>query len=65
MPGLSYLPQYRGKGYATEACVAVLDYCKECEYAEEVFVNISEENIASKKVYEKVRAERDILKKIQ
>ena len=63
--GYAILPQYRGKGYATEACVAVLDYCKECEYAEEVFVNISEENIASKKVYEKVRAERDILKKIQ
>lgn len=63
--GYAVLPQYRGKGYATESCLAVLDYCKECEYAEEVFVNISEENIASKKVYEKVRTERNILKKIQ
>lgn len=63
--GYAILPQYRGKGYATESCPAVLDYCKECDYAEEVFVNISTENIASKKVYEKVSAKRDILKKIQ
>jgi len=63
--GYALLPQYRGKGYATEACMAVLDYCKECGYAEEVFVNISAENSASKKVYEKVSAGRDILKKIQ
>ncbi len=63
--GYAILPQYRGKGYATESCLAVLDYCKECEYAEEVFVNISEENSASKKVYEKVSAERKMLKKIQ
>ena len=62
--GYAILPQYRGKGYATESCLAVLDYCKECDYAEEVFVNISTENIASKKVYEKVSAKRDILKKI-
>lgn len=60
--GYALLPQYRGKGYATEACLAVLDYCKECDYAEEVYVKISAENIASKKVYEKVRAERDIKK---
>ena len=59
--GYALLPQYRGKGYATEACLAVLEYCKECNYAEEVYVNISAENSASKKVYEKVRAERDIL----
>lgn len=63
--GYAILPKYRGRGYATEGCIAVLDYCKECEYAEEVFVNIDSENTASNKVYEKVKTERPMLKKIQ
>lgn len=61
--GYAILPQYRRKGYATEACLAVLDYCEECGYAEEVFVNIDAENIASEKVYKKISADRDMLKK--
>ena len=51
--GYAILPGYRGNGYATEACHAILDYCKECDYADEVFANISDENVASKRVYEK------------
>lgn len=61
--GYAILPQYRCKGYATEACLAVLDYCKECGYAEEVFVNIKSENIASEKVYKKISAEKIFLKR--
>ena len=52
--GYAILPQYRGRGYATESCRAVLAYCKECEYGETVFVNIDSANTASKKVYDKL-----------
>ena len=53
--GYAILPQHRGKGYATEACKAILQYCKECEYAEKVYVKIDKENQASQAVYQKLR----------
>jgi len=52
--GYALLPQYRGKGYATEACLAVLDYCKECGYAEAIAVRIDVTNKASRKVAKKL-----------
>ncbi len=52
--GYAILPQHRGKGYATEACQAILAYCKECEYTEKVYVKIDKENKASMTVYHKL-----------
>ncbi len=52
--GYALLPEYRGKGYALEACREILAYCKECGYADEVYVRIKEENTASLGVYEKL-----------
>ena len=48
--GYAMLPQFRHRGYATEACKAILAYCWECEYGEQVHVKIDEDNEASKKV---------------
>ena len=48
--GYAMLPQFRHRGYATEACRAILAYCKECEYGEPVYVKIDEDNEASKRV---------------
>ena len=53
--GYALLPQFRGKGYAVEACRAILEYCKECEYADKVYVTVDEENMASRKVFGKLR----------
>ena len=53
--GYALLPEFRGKGYAVEACKAVLDYCLECEYTREVYVQIHEENEASLKVFENIQ----------
>ena len=52
--GYAILPQHRGKGYATEACRAILQYNKECEYAEKVCVIIDKENQVSQAVYRKL-----------
>lgn len=52
--GYALLPEFRGKGYAVEACREIFKYCSECEYAEVVYVKISEENEASKGVYQKL-----------
>lgn len=53
--GYAILPQHRGKGYAVEACQAILTYCKECEYTEKVYVKIAKGNNASMKVYWKLK----------
>lgn len=53
--GYAIHPQHRGKGYAVEACQAILTYCKECEYAEKVYVMIHQENQASQAVYQKLK----------
>lgn len=52
--GYAILPQHRGKGYAEEACQAILAYSKECEYAEKIYVKIDKENNASMTVYHKL-----------
>lgn len=54
--GYALLPQFRGRGYAAEACLAILEYCRECEYAETVYVKIDAENVPSRKVYERLKA---------
>lgn len=53
--GYAILPEFRGKGYAVEACLAILEYCKECEYAERVTVTIDKENLASRKVFDRLQ----------
>jgi RimJ/RimL family protein N-acetyltransferase len=52
--GYAIHPQHRGKGYATEACQAILTYCKECEYTEKVYVKIHKKNTPSLAVYQKL-----------
>lgn len=52
--GYAIHPQHRGKGYAVEACRAILTYCKECGYTEKVYVKIDKENQASMAVYQKL-----------
>lgn len=53
--GYAVLPKFRGKGYAAEACAAILEYCRECGYADKVIVKIDAENAASRKVFEKLK----------
>lgn len=62
--GYALLPQFRGKGYATEACFAILEYCKECEYAECVAVKIDAENVDSLSVYRKLQKQSPIAIKL-
>lgn len=52
--GYAILPQYRGRGYAVEACDAILSYCEECGYTDEVYVQIKERNRASYSVYDRL-----------
>lgn len=52
--GYALRPEFRGRGYATEACREILRYCTECGYAEKVYIRISAENKASQRVYEKL-----------
>ena len=63
--GYAFMPDYRGKGYAAEACLAVLDYCKECEYADEVYVKMDVENTASRNVFEKIKKQSLVRLKLQ
>lgn len=58
--GYAILPQFRGKGYALEACKAVLVYAKECEYAETIAVTIHTENEASKHVADTLQKQSDM-----
>lgn len=53
--GYALLSQYRDKGYAYEACLAILDYCHECGYATEIFVKIDDKNTKSKKLFQKIQ----------
>lgn len=45
--GYALLPGFRGKGYATEACRAILTYCTECGYADCVKIEINTDNAKS------------------
>lgn len=52
--GYAIHPQHRGKGYATEACKAILQYNTECDYTEKVYVKIHKKNTPSLAVYQKL-----------
>ena len=54
--GYALLPEYRGKGYALEACEEILDYCKICGYADEVWVKIDADNEASLRLFDRLKA---------
>ncbi len=62
--GYALLPQFRGKGYVTEACMAVLEYSKECEYADKIYVKIARENEASLAVYGRLKKQSLVTLKI-
>lgn len=53
--GYAILPKYRGRGYAVEACLAILEYCRECEYADRVYAKVDARNTASRKVLVKLQ----------
>ncbi len=53
--GYAVLPEFRGKGYAIEACKAILEYCRECDYAKKVHVRIHQDNKASWSVYRQLK----------
>lgn len=53
--GYALLPKFRRKGYAVEACQAILEYCKECDYAPQVIIKIAAENTDSRKVAERLK----------
>lgn len=52
--GYALLPQFRKKGYALEACMEILRYCRECDYAQTIYVKIAQQNKDSKRLYEKL-----------
>lgn len=58
--GYAILPQFRGNGYALEACKAILAYAKECEYAEKITLTIHAENEASKRIAEALQKQSEI-----
>ena len=51
--GYRILPQYWGKGFATEAAMAALDYGFNKLDLSEIIGMVHEENVASRKVLEK------------
>lgn len=53
--GYALLPEYRGYGYAYEACLAILEYNVICGYADELLVKIDENNTKSKHLLQKLR----------
>ena len=53
--GYALLPEVRGKGYATEACRVVLEYCWECGYGECLVVKIKKENASSLSLYKRLK----------
>lgn len=63
--GYALLPEYRGKGYAYEACEAVVDYCIKCGYSTTIYVKIDPENAKSVDLYTKLHKKcKNILKKL-
>jgi len=45
--GYALLPEYRGFGFALEACLAILSYCQECGYADRIRIKIDRKNAKS------------------
>ncbi len=63
--GYALLAEYRGKGYAYEACNAVVDYCIKCGYSTTVYVKIDPKNAKSNDLYTKLHKNcKNILKKL-
>lgn len=56
MPDIGYrfLPEFWGKGYATETAVATVDYCREQLNITELFGDVMEQNTASVKLLKKL-----------
>lgn len=56
-PELSYLigKEYRGNGYASEACQAILHYAAEELEMEKIYLRTSKDNLPSQKLAEKLR----------
>lgn len=52
--GYALLPEFRGMGYACEACEAIVDYCIKCGYAMEIYVKIDPQNAKSDNLYKKL-----------
>lgn len=52
--GYAFLPQFRGKGYASEATAATMDYAKNTLNLNTVIAIVSPENAASIRVLEKL-----------
>ncbi len=48
--GYALLPEYRGRGYTLEGCQAILKYCRECEYSEQVVIRVQADNETSLKI---------------
>lgn len=63
--GYALLPEYRGKGYAYEACMAILDYYIKSGYEKEIYVKIDNENLKSDNLYKKLNENsKEILRKM-
>lgn len=52
--GFAFLPEYRGKGYGTEAATRIMRYWKDEFGINEICGLVSEENTASRKLLEKI-----------
>lgn len=52
--GYRFLPEYWGKGYASETAVACIQYCKEELGITRFFGDVMEQNVASVKVLKKL-----------
>lgn len=63
--GYALLPEYRGFGYAYEACMEILRYCIKCGYTMEIYVKIDPQNAKSNDLYTKLYKNSEItLKKL-
>lgn len=51
--GILILKKYRNKGYASEALEMLIDYCFNTIHLHQMYCNITEDNIASLKLFEK------------
>lgn len=52
--GYRFLRKHWGKGYATEACVAALDFAFNTHHKEQIIAHVHEYNFGSQKVAEKL-----------
>lgn len=57
--GYALLPEFRGMGYALEACRAILAYCVECSYTDCVVIKANTENTDSVKLAQRLQEQND------